>query len=422
MHEGLYELDFSSLYPSIMVKFNISPECLDCSCCDTNAIPVPGLRYHLCASRIGLIPRVLRPILERRRYYKKMKREPGPLQEMYRDRDVILKWLLVTCFGFTGYKNARYGRIECHEAINAIARDLLVRTMEIAESHGYDVVHGIVDSIWLRTHEDADPIRLVIDHIAGSTGLTIELEGRYKWIAFLPCKTTGVGALNRYYGLLENGEFKLRGIELRRHDTPPFINAAQEAMLGVLSEAGTAAEFHERIPKAVDVLRVVAKRILDNAIPLREFVLTKSVTKALDEYVVLTATVAALRQLKDRGFTTEPGESVRYVVTDMKSRDYAAKVKVAEFLEGSERVDKWEYIRLLARSGQTLLAPFGYTEERLVDLCRDLSDLSIDHVPEAAIAVAEDYISHGKSKAKGGVGYQKAWRVENLPEGGPAET
>ena len=294
--------------------------------------------------------------------------------------------------------------------------------MEISESHGYDVVHGIVDSMWLRAREDSDSIRTVIDHIAGSTGLTIELEGRYKWIAFLPCKTTGVGALNRYYGLLENDEFKLRGIELRRHDTPGFINAAQEAMLGVLSEASTAAEFHERIPKAVDVLRVVAKRILDNAIPLREFVLTKSTTKSLDEYVVLTATVAALKQLKDRGFTVEPGESVRYVVTDMKSRDYAAKVKVAEFLEGSERVDKWEYIRLLCRSGQTLLAPFGYTEERLVDLCRDLSDLSIDHVPEAAIAVAEDYISHGKSKARGGVGYQRAWRVENLPEGGPAET
>ena len=422
LHEGLYELDFSSLYPSIMVKYNISPETLDCSCCDTNAIPVPGLRYHLCTNRVGLIPRVIKTFLERRRYYKKMKKEPGPNQAIYADRDTMLKWVGVTVFGYTGYSNARYGRIECHEAINALARELLVRTMEIAESHGYDVVHGIVDSIWLRAREGADVIRPVIDHIAGSTGLTIELEGRYKWIAFLPCKTTGVGALNRYYGLLDNGEFKLRGIELRRHDTPPFINAAQEAMLGVLSEAATAAEFHERIPKAVDVLRFVAKRILDNAIPLREFILTKSTTKALDEYVVLTATVAALRQLKDRGFTIEPGESVRYVVTDMKSRDYAAKVKVAEFLEGSERVDKWEYIRLLCRSGQTLLAPFGYTEERLVGLCKDLSDLSIDHVPEAAIAVAEDYISHGKSKARGGVGYQKAWRVENLPEPGPAET
>src|SRR3990172_3087100 len=96
--QGLYELDFSALYPSIMVKYNISPECLDCPCCDRAAISVPGLKYHLCTSRVGLIPRVLKPILERRRYYKKMKKEPGPLEEVYRDRDAILKWLLVTTF------------------------------------------------------------------------------------------------------------------------------------------------------------------------------------------------------------------------------------------------------------------------------------------------------------------------------------
>ena len=28
-------------------------------------------------------------------------------------RQNVLKWLLVTCFGYTGYRNARFGRIEC---------------------------------------------------------------------------------------------------------------------------------------------------------------------------------------------------------------------------------------------------------------------------------------------------------------------
>jgi DNA polymerase elongation subunit (family B) len=101
LHEGLYELDFSSLYPNIMVKYNISPETLGCRCCEFDGRSVPELTYHLCARRVGLIPRVLKPIIERRRYYKKMKREPGPLEEVYRDRDAILKWLLVTAFSVT---------------------------------------------------------------------------------------------------------------------------------------------------------------------------------------------------------------------------------------------------------------------------------------------------------------------------------
>ncbi len=597
VHEGLYELDFSSLYPSIMVKYNISAETLDCSCCMTDGLPVPELRYHLCTRRVGIVGRVLKPLIERRRYYKKMKKEPGPLQGVYEGRDTILKWTLVTCldgrtvipykmhdqifrkpiseiidpllpdggmadaptelrlfgfdsnlrltekkaakvlkvrsppimfrvelqrgpeifvtpnhrffvrtekgsldirradelhvgnnlpiatdlpqnpptirgvekgdkgltrseltflpvqaidlvatqtefvycfemedelngfvvqgnlfvsnsFGYQGYKNARFGRIECHEAINAYARNILVRTMEIAESHGYEVVHGIVDSVWLRAKPDADSIDKVREHIAGSIGLPIELEGLYKWIVFLPCKTTGVGALNRYYGLFEDDEFKLRGIELRKHDTPEFINICQEAMLGELSLASTAAEFRERIPKAVDILRWTAKCVLDRTIPVHQFILTKSVSRSLPEYVVLTATAAALKQMEKRGFAVEPGESVRYVLLDARARDSERKVRVAEFLQGDEEPDAWEYIRLLCRSGQTLLAPFGYTEENLMRMCENLSDVSIANVPEQAITIQEDYKSIGesRSRARGGVGYKKPWRVVDEEE------
>jgi DNA polymerase elongation subunit (family B) len=413
LHEGIYELDFSSLYPSIMVKYNISADTLDCSCCTLDGIRVPELRYYLCTRRVGIVGRVLKPLIERRRYYKKMKKEPGPLREVYEGRDTILKWTLVTSFGYQGYSNARFGRIECHEAINAFARDILVRTMEIAESHGYEVVHGIVDSVWLRPKPNADPIEKVREHIAGSIGLPIELEGRYKWIVFLPCKTTGVGALNRYYGLFENDEFKLRGIELRKHDTPEFINICQEAMLGALSLASTAAEFRERIPKAVDILRWTAKCVLDRAIPVHQFILTKNVSRALPEYVVLTATAAALKQMEKRGFSVEPGESVRYVLLDARARDSERKVRVAEFLQGDEEPDAWEYIKLLCRSGQTLLAPFGYTEEKLFAMCRDLSGVSIANFSEKAIAIQEDYKSQSesRSRARGGVGYKKPWRV-----------
>ncbi len=314
-------------------------------------------------------------------------------------------------FGYTGYKNARFGRIECHEAINAYARDILVHSMEIAESHRHEVVHGIVDSLWLRPKPNADDIHVVQDHISGSTGLPIELEGRYKWIVFLPCKTTGVGALNRYYGLYDHDEFKLRGIELRKHDTPEFINICQEAMLGELSLASNAAEFHERIPRAVNVLRWTAKRVLDRAIPVHQFVLTKNVSRALPEYVVLTATAAALKQMEKRGFTVEPGEQVRYVLLDVRARDSERKVRVAEFLQGDEAVDAREYIRLLCRSGQTLLAPFGYTEMKLFDLCRDLSDVAAPGAPQE-ISVKDPRRGESHSRAKGGVGYAPTWRVE----------
>src|SRR5438132_13637925 len=58
-------------------------------------------------------------------------------------------------------------------------------------------------------------------------------------------------------------------------------------------------------------------------------------------------------------------------------------------------------------------------------MCEDLSDLSITNMPERAIAIQEDYKSAGesRSKARGGVGYEKPWRVidEASTEEAPAE-
>jgi len=61
-----------------------------------------------------------------------------------------LKWLLVCCFGYTGYKNARFGKIEAHEAINAVARETLLVAKEMAEERGYEVLHALVDSLYVR--------------------------------------------------------------------------------------------------------------------------------------------------------------------------------------------------------------------------------------------------------------------------------
>jgi DNA polymerase elongation subunit (family B) len=100
------------------------------------------------------------------------------------------------CFGYTGYKNARFGRIECHESINAYGRELMLQASEIAEAHGFEILHGIVDSLWLKGHGDPEKF---CEHVSGHTGIPLEPEGTYKWLVFLPDRSHGVGVLNRYF-------------------------------------------------------------------------------------------------------------------------------------------------------------------------------------------------------------------------------
>ena len=74
---------------------------------------------------------------------------------------------MVTSFGYLGFNNAKFGRIDAHMAVCAFARSLLLKAIHTAESDGFDVLHGIVDSIWIQkknaTDKDYENIRKKIE-------------------------------------------------------------------------------------------------------------------------------------------------------------------------------------------------------------------------------------------------------------------
>ena len=129
--------------------------------------------------------------------------------------------MLVTCFGYTGYKNAKFGRIEVHEGITKQSRDILVRTKDIAEDMGFTVLHGIVDCLWVQ----GPAVEGLKQRVENETGIITEIE-HFTWIVFLPMND-GWGAYNRYFGRLKDGSVKVRGIAARRHDTPGVVRSMQ---------------------------------------------------------------------------------------------------------------------------------------------------------------------------------------------------
>lgn len=372
VHDRIDEFDFASLYPHIMVRKNLSAETLECRCCPRSPIRAPGLGYRSCTRRHGLIPRTLAPLLERRLAYKAALKEPGlPAEraEQLRGRVKMLKWILVTAFGYQGYRNARFGRIECHEAINAYARELLAGLLHEAERAGYRVVHGIVDSLWLRP---TDPNRPPVpEEFARSASERFDLplgyEGRYRWIVFLPAVTHGLGVPNRYYGLYEHGEYKLRGIGGRRHDTPGLLRRFELEVLALFRRAADADGVRALLPRALARADLFAEKVRNGSWPAEELLISHRLGQEPSSFVTFTDSVAALRQLHDAGAVRAAGEFVRYVLLDRRSRSFRHRVRVAELLEDEETCyDADAYLELLAREAETLLAPFGVRREELL--------------------------------------------------------
>ncbi|MCI4338934.1 MAG: hypothetical protein L3J68_01195 [Thermoplasmata archaeon] len=372
VHDRIDEFDFASLYPSIMVRNNLSAETLECRCCPASPIRAPGLGYRSCTRRVGLIPRTLAPLLARRMAYKAAMKRPGtPPDEVVRlkRRVKMLKWILVTAFGYQGYRNARFGRIECHEAINAYARRLLADLVPTAEDAGYRVVHGIVDSLWVRPIDPDRPPdpEAFARAMSARFDLPLSYEGRYRWILFLPATTHGLGVPNRYYGLYEHGEFKLRGIGARRHDTTVLVRRFEGEVLSLFRSARDAEGVRALLPRALARADLFAERLAAGSWPADELLISHRIGQAPEAFVTFTDSVAALRQLAGAGVHREAGELVRYVVLDRRSRSFRHRVRAAELLQGDEPYDAGAYLDLLARAAETLLAPLGVDRATLLE-------------------------------------------------------
>ena len=311
--EEVDEIDFTSMYPSIIVQANLSPETIG----------------HPEQQQRGFLPTALEPLLALRIRTKQMKKTDPAIAGI----DAILKWMLVTCFGYTGYKNAKFGRIEVHEGITGRSRDILLLTKDIAEAMGFRILHGIVDCLWVQ----GSPVAALQERVNRETGLLTELE-HFNWIVFLPLND-GLGAYNRYYGRLSDGSVKVRGIAARRHDTPEYIRKMQGDMLAVIGRAATIVEL-SGLWDQVNTIYQNAVEQLPSA-PAPEMAISRRISRLTYAHRCIEG--AAVNAYRESRVPVAPGMKIRYVVQD--ARTYRV---VPEW--NAERFDIPYYRELLERA------------------------------------------------------------------------
>jgi len=289
-HPGVYDdvvqVDFTSMYPSIIVGKNLSPE------------TVAGGRKE------GFLASVLAPVLGLRLKTKALKKE----DRRYAGMDSLLKWMLVTSFGYTGYRNAKFGSIAVHEAITRHAREILIAAKECAEDCGCHVLHGIVDSLWV----SGGDIERFVRETEATTGIGTESEA-YCWIAFLPM-ADGTGAYNRYFGRLADGGMKIRGVAARRGDTPPYVRRFQEGIFAVFEKAECAAELPELSGDVQELFNEAVSGL--SSVAMEDLVITRRVSRT--EYRHRCLEGSAIRAYGMAGVAVEAGMEIGYVVRDGK--------------------------------------------------------------------------------------------------------
>ncbi len=249
----------------------------------------------------------------------------------------------------------------------AYARETYLRASHLTDEAGFEVMHGIVDSLWLKKSDaKLKDYLMLCEVISEETGIPINFEGHYKWIVFLSSRIhPRVSVLNRYVGAMDNGKIKVLGLEVSKGDTPRFIFNAQTDMIKILAEANDAKEVHKLIPEAIGVVRNYRQQLLYGEVALSDLIISKHMSKPPKRYRQQVSQVIAAQQLANQGLEVHAGTSVRFLFTDANNKRFMRRVKAGQLIERGVNADAQKYLLLLYSAAANLLSFAGYTPEKV---------------------------------------------------------
>ena len=331
MHEQVAVIDFRSMYPNIMISFNISPETLVRGRArpDKDVNASPDGRHQFVKEPQGFLPFALQGLIAERGKTEasasEAKSEPE-LRVLYA-RDRAVKVVSNAVYGYTGWPGARWYCMEVAESTTAWGRSLIRKATEMAASLGLGIIYGDTDSLFVSYDErkTSDLLR----NIDKKLGFQARVEKVYSAVVFTEAK-------KRYAGLTVHGEIDIVGLEAVRSDWSEVARRAQRAVLSdLLTGKGSSA--------ARSTLDGIVSSVRSGSVPLSEFVLWKTISRPLSEYTVRAPHVEAARALEAKGWSVRPGDRIGYVMVMTPGQ---AKSQVIPYqLAKNQSIDHEYYIR-----------------------------------------------------------------------------
>ncbi|MBD64983.1 MAG: hypothetical protein CME62_07230 [Halobacteriovoraceae bacterium] len=214
LHQNVYVFDFKSLYPSIMMTFQICP--LGKVFEDTDPIHTPeGYQYSRTKT---ILPEIIKNLMQKR-------------EEAKRDKNVYLsqaiKILMNSFYGILGSSRCRFYHSDHPRAITTTGHYILTESKKFLEAHQLKVIYGDTDSLFIKG-DIPDPESLarevnnhltkrLKDQFSVLSELVFEFEEMFSKIYFSQARS-GEGVAKKRYCGLKNGELVFTGMEAVRSD------------------------------------------------------------------------------------------------------------------------------------------------------------------------------------------------------------
>src|SRR3989344_5755165 len=309
-------MDFKSLYPSIMRTYNVSPDTLTTEGPDSHQSP-SGAYFIDTKHHEGILPQILSRLIEARTNTKKlMKTKKGEEARILNAKQLAIKDMSNSFYGYTGYIRARLYTIDVANTITAYGRKNIEKTRKfVEENFDVEVVYGDTDSVFVQTKTtDLDEAREIGERIAKSVTdqlpgyLELEFEKIYKTFLILTKKRYAGWRFDKTDAGWQD-RMEMRGIETVRRDWCPIVSELMLDVLNTILKEGDLAKAKDLVRKTLDDLK-------QGRIPLSKLTIVKGITKSLDGYEGMLPHIEAARKMAARNPQDAPGvgDRIGYVI------------------------------------------------------------------------------------------------------------
>ena len=158
LHENLVQFDFRSLYPSIIISKNISPDVMVLGDVENedeyNISPEHGLKFK--KNPQGFIPSVIDKILQERfRIKREMKASTDETEKRSLNvQQQAIKRLANTMYGIYGFPRFRWYSFECAKAITSWGRQYIKSSIKKAEEYGFYAIYADTDGFYAKYEKE----------------------------------------------------------------------------------------------------------------------------------------------------------------------------------------------------------------------------------------------------------------------------
>jgi len=325
-------LDFSSLYPSIMMAHNLCYTTLltegavsRLGLTPDQYIKTPSNNCFVKSSqRRGLLPEILSDLLAARKKAKAdLKKETDPFKKGVLDgRQLALKISANSVYGFTGAQVGKLPCLEISQSVTAFGRNMIEETKNQVEAlytiangytHDAKVIYGDTDSVMVKfgvgSVEEAMKLGLeAAGKVSEKFIKPIKLEFEKVYFPYLLINKKRYAGL--YFTKPETWDkIDCKGIETVRRDNCPMVAKMMNTCLHRI--------LVERNPNgAVEFVKQTISDLLCNRIDISQLVITKELTKSDNEYSAKQAhcELANKMRKRDAGNAPKLGDRVPYVI------------------------------------------------------------------------------------------------------------